>query len=246
MGVGTQESILHYEGLFTTDRGDKGLTTDISRSVQCRICEATVPRVCMRTHVGQHLLRKECVQGQEEISLATACGFCGDRVTCSTQVVMRNKRTHALVTLMISDCPSQPAKLRWNTLANRSASSPCTNHPVRCPLCTKTVWSYCMAQHYAQSDAAASSAPGDVASSSSSLPPQPKPPAPPLPSESEATTSGAERSRPLKSVGKRTRRGGTKPNGSFIRSAPAETPPRRPQRGSFSRTSKQKSIHFFF
>ena len=140
---------------------------------------------------------------------------------------MRNKRTHALVTLMISDCPSQPAKLRWNTLAKRSASSPCTNHPVRCPLCTKTVWSYCMAQHYAdvhdnarhpdlmhiaeaeqeavlnwmphkakkknqgnapaqaddaQSDAAASSAPGDVASSSSSLPPlplpQPKPPAP--------------------------------------------------------------------
>ena len=28
---------------------------------------------------------------------------------------MRNKRTHALVTLMISDCPSRPAKLRWNT-----------------------------------------------------------------------------------------------------------------------------------
>ena len=57
----------------------------------------------------------------------------------------------------------------------------------------------------AQSDAAASSAPGDVASSSSSLPPLPqsKPPARPLPSESEATTSGAERSCPLKSVGKR-------------------------------------------
>ena len=65
------------------------------------------PRVCMRTHVGQHLLRKECVKGQEEISLATACGFCGDRVTCSTQVVMRSKQTHALVTLMICDCPSQ-------------------------------------------------------------------------------------------------------------------------------------------
>ena len=211
--------------------------------------------VCMRTHVGRHLLRKECVKGQEEISLATACGFCGDRVTCSTQVVMRNKRTHALVTLMICDCPNQPAKLRWNTLAKRSASSPCTNHPVRCPLCTKTIWSYCMAQHDAdvhdiaqhpdlmhiteaeqeavlnwvphkakknnqgnasaqahdaQSDAAASSAPGDVASSSSSLPPLPlpqsKPPAPPLPSESEATTSGAERSRPLKSVGKHNKK----------------------------------------
>ena len=168
---------------------------------------------------------------------------------------MRNKRTHALVTLMISDCPSQPAKLRWNTLAKKSASSPCTNHPVRCPLCTKTVWSYCMAQHYADVhdtarhpdlmhiaeaeqeavlnwvphkgkkknrgnapaeaddapfDAAALSAPGDVASSSSSLPPLPlpqsKPPAPPLPSESEATTSGAERSRPLKSVGKRNKK----------------------------------------
>ena len=130
-----------YEGLFVTDRGDKGLTTDISRSVQCKICEAIVPRVCIRTHVGQHLPRKECVKSQQEISLATACGFCGDRITCSTQVVMRNKRTHALVTVMISDCPSQPAKLRWNTLAKKSASSPCTNHPLRCPLCTKAVWS---------------------------------------------------------------------------------------------------------
>ena len=62
----------------------------------------------------------------------------------------------------------------------------------------------------ALSDAAASSALGDVASSSSSLPPLPlpqsKPPARPLPSESEATTSGAERSRPLKSVGKRNKK----------------------------------------
>ena len=134
-----------YEGLFVTNRGDKGLTTDISRSVQSKICEATMPHVCMRTHVGQHLLRKECVKGQEEISLATACGFCGNCVTCSNQHLMRNKRTHALVTLMLCDCPSQPAKLRWNTLAKKSASSPCTNHPVRCPLCTKTVWSYSMA-----------------------------------------------------------------------------------------------------
>ena len=255
-----------------------------------------MPRVCMRTHVGQHLLRKECVKGPEEISLATACGFCGDRVTCSTQVVMRNKRTHALVTLMISDYPNQPAKQRWNGLAKRSASNPCTNHPLRCPLCTKTVWPHCMAQHYADvhdtarhpdlmhiaeaeqeavlnwlphkakkkspgnapaqaddawSDAAASSAPGDVASSSSSLPPLPlpqsKPPAPPLPSESEATTSGLSDLVRLKASGSATRRGGTKPNGSFSRSAPAETPPPPPpQRGSFSRTSKQKSIHFFF
>ena len=82
-----------YEGLFV----DKGLTTNISRSVEWKICEAIVPHVCMRTHVGQHLLRKECVKGPEEISLATACGFCGDRVTCSNQVLMHNKRTHALV-----------------------------------------------------------------------------------------------------------------------------------------------------
>ena len=64
-----------YEGLFVTDRGDKGLTIDISRLVQCKICEATVPRVCMRTHVGQHFLRKECVKGQEEISWPPLAGF---------------------------------------------------------------------------------------------------------------------------------------------------------------------------
>ena len=57
-----------YEGLFMTDRGDKGLTTDLSRSLQCKICEATVPRICMRTHVGQHLLRKEYVKGQGPLS----------------------------------------------------------------------------------------------------------------------------------------------------------------------------------
>ena len=58
------------------------------------------------------------------------------------------KRTHALDTLMISNSPSQPSKLRWNTLGKKSVSNPCMNHLVRCPLCTKTVWSYCMAQHY--------------------------------------------------------------------------------------------------
>ena len=62
---------------------------------------------------------------------------------------MRNKQAHALVALMIFDCPSQPAKLRWNMLAKKSASSPCMNHPVLCPLCTQTVWSCYMAQHYA-------------------------------------------------------------------------------------------------
>ena len=128
---------------------------------------------------------------------------------------------------MISDCPSQPAKLRWNTLAKRSASSPCTNHPVRCPLCTKTVWSYCMAQHYAdvhdtarhpdlmhiaeaEQEAVLNWVPHKANKKKKGLPPLPlpqsKPPARPLPSESEATTSGAERSRPLKSVGKRNKK----------------------------------------
>ena len=97
-----------YEGLFMTDRGDKGLTTDLSRSLQCKICEATVPRICMHTPLG---------------------------------------------------------------LSNLGL---------------------------------------------------------------------------LRALGSATRRGGTKPNVSFIRSAPAETPPPPPQRGNFSRTSKRKSIHFFF
>ena len=165
---------------------------------------------------------------------------------------------------------------------------------MRCPLCTKTVWSYCMAQHYADvhdtarhpdlmhiaeaeqeavlnwvphkankkkkgnspaeaddapSDAAASSAPGDVASLSSSLPPLPLPESKP-----PARSQVSRRQRPLglsdlvllRALGSATRRGGTKPNVSFIRSAPAETPPPPPQRGNFSRTSKRKSIHFFF
>ena len=230
------------------------------------------------------------VNGQEEVSLATACGFCGDRVTCSTQVLMRNKRTHALVTLMLSDCPSQPAKLRWKTLAKKSASSPCTNHPVRCPLCTKAIWSYCMAQHYADEHATArhpylmqvadaeqeavlnwvphkakKKKPGNHLPGMMQRPPlllatlrhrrQACLPCLPLSlSLLRPPCQVSPRQRPLglsdlvllKASGSATRRGGMKPNGSFNRSAPAETPPPPPQRGSFSRTSKQKSIHFSF
>ena len=44
---------------------------------------------------------------------------------------MHNKRMHALVTLMLSDCPSQPAKLRWNTIAKKNCKQ-----PVHEPSCT--------------------------------------------------------------------------------------------------------------
>ena len=99
-------------------------------------------------------------------------------------------------------------------------------------------------------DATASFVLGDVASSSSSLPSLPLPQSKPLPARSQVSP----RQRPLglsdvvrsKASESATRRGGTKPNGSFSRSAPAESPPPPPQRGSFARTFKQKSIHFFF
>ena len=176
-----------------------------------------VTRACVHTWVS--ISYKKSVSRVRWRVLWPPLVLCGDRVTCSTQVLMCNKRTHALVTLILSYCPSQPPKLHWNTLAKKSASSPCTNHPVRCPLCTKTVWSYCSAQHYADVhdtarhphlmqiadaeqeavlnwvphkakkkkkqgnararadgapfEATASSAPDDVASSSSCLPPKP-------------------------------------------------------------------------
>ena len=116
-----------YEDLFVTQCGDKRLTKDISRPTQCNICEATCVRMRMRTHVGQHFLRKGCVNRHEEASLATACGFCGNRVTGGTHIVMHNKGTHALITLMLFDCLSQPVKLRLNTFAKTYASSPHTN-----------------------------------------------------------------------------------------------------------------------
>ena len=102
----------------------------------------------------------------------------------------------------------------------------------------------------AQSNAAPLSALGDVASSSSSclcpsqsLLPPPPPNCQVSPRQRPLVLSDPV---PVKALGNATRRGGTKPNESFSRSAPAETPPPPPQRGSFSRTSKQKSIHFFF
>ena len=44
----------------------------------CAVCNHVVPLHSMRTHVGRHILRDECV--------ADACGFCGSK-ECTTQLL---------------------------------------------------------------------------------------------------------------------------------------------------------------
>ena len=68
----------------------------------CAVCNHLVPLLSMRTHVGRHILRDECV--------ADACGFCGSK-ECTTEL-LRNGQAK-LVSVMLTICPLEPTNVRW-------------------------------------------------------------------------------------------------------------------------------------
>ena len=82
----------------------------------CAVCNHVVPLHSMRTHVGRHILRDECV--------ADACGFCGSK-ECTTEL-LRNGQGK-LVSVILTNCPLEPTNVRWGVMAKASARNPCTN-----------------------------------------------------------------------------------------------------------------------
>ena len=76
------------------------------------------------------------------------CGFClNEGGLCIIKLITTSKGT--TIDMKNSQCPCI-RKLTIKTAARFSKESPCTNHPLNCPLCPKTspaVWKYNLRSH---------------------------------------------------------------------------------------------------
>ncbi|KAI5821656.1 hypothetical protein K523DRAFT_257947 [Schizophyllum commune Tattone D] len=128
--------------------------------VSCRVCASSIAASDIQNHVGRHILRAKCVSIislvsrsllWEQVTLAYPCGFCGgpsspngENGSCSVGIVMHGKTPKAS-----SSCPCAYA-FKIDAASHVSKSKPCTNVPLRCPLCPDVHWKYNMEQHLAE------------------------------------------------------------------------------------------------
>ena len=139
----------------------------------CSLCHRLVPiKRCMRTHIAKHILAKRLGKEDPLLSdgtivgvLATTstssyllnelyqmvgyalCGFCGRSGAPECRLTMT---TTAKSTRFSSGCPFYD-KFSLKSAETPTASSPCTNRPMRCghPECSQRdpIWSYNMRDH---------------------------------------------------------------------------------------------------
>ncbi|KAF4615995.1 hypothetical protein D9613_011212 [Agrocybe pediades] len=127
--------------------GDAAREMDLD---SCRICrfsglsKLTAPALV--THMSAHILHDERMKGED-----SPCGFCLNTGNlCRIVLNVTSKRT--LIDVKASTCPNL-RRLTIKIAAQFSKeNSPCTNHPLICPLCppkSPAVWKYNMRHHLA-------------------------------------------------------------------------------------------------
>ena len=60
-----------------------------------QLTKCSMQRSDLCTRVATHLLLVDCVAGKEDLSPATACGFCGQRCSCEVQVTRPRRSVRA-------------------------------------------------------------------------------------------------------------------------------------------------------
>ena len=130
-----------YPNLPFLDQNDETCSVKVGSAAPtsglCEVCQKSVPLHSMRTHIGRHVLLRECARD--------VCGYCGGH-DCTTQL-LRNTQGR-LVSVIVTNCPLEPTNVRYGAMARGSARNPCTNRPMQCVLCRDTVWLYGMAHHF--------------------------------------------------------------------------------------------------
>ncbi|KIK73647.1 hypothetical protein PAXRUDRAFT_585015 [Paxillus rubicundulus Ve08.2h10] len=114
------------------------------------VCEKTVKKKALRSHMGGHILRAQMGVLEDNVKVAVSevdpCGFCGQ----SGHRVRLVKEGRKWTFQPSSTCPfTVPFSL--GAAANSTKASPSTNAPIRCTLCPSSsgdrgvVWKYNMA-----------------------------------------------------------------------------------------------------
>ncbi|KDR81053.1 hypothetical protein GALMADRAFT_91766 [Galerina marginata CBS 339.88] len=131
---------------------EKNVDGDINDEVDldtCRACRnrkvvlSSLSGPALVAHMGAHILH--------DVRLKDAvgpCGFCLNEGTlCTIKLITNSKGSR--IDMKDSRCPSL-RKITIKSAAKYSKESPCTNHPLACPLCPKSspaVWKYNLSSH---------------------------------------------------------------------------------------------------
>ena len=98
------------------------------------------------THMGMHILHNPAVRGTHD-----PCGFCLKPSNICSIKVTKGKGRKGGQTVSVGESRCQNAsKLLITTASRYKDNSPCTNHPLKCPLCqhnTPFVWKYNLKSH---------------------------------------------------------------------------------------------------
>ena len=114
----------------------------------------------MRQHMGAHILCEETWEKYATKSVTKPdfpCGLCGVRPSIGQIMIDPREALGCpcgVVGTKANPKPKHQCKLVGDvkyTLGSAGKSSlatPCTNRPIKCTVCSMTVWSYSMAQHF--------------------------------------------------------------------------------------------------
>ena len=109
-----------------------------SNKVKCNFCNKMFARSRMVQHIGQHIVRKDSKIEENH----NTCGYCGKSGNCSISIVTNNK----------TDSPYSKCtnfyKFSIVAASHSSKTSPCTNRPVKCNICSEINWTFNMTIHY--------------------------------------------------------------------------------------------------
>ena len=126
--------------------------------VQCEVCSKWIKPDRMRQHMGAHIL---CEDSWEKYSGVTKpafpCGLCGVRPSIGQLMIDPSQALGCPCGVIGSKAhpkPQHQCKLLGDvsyslgSAAKCSLAAPCTNRPIKCTVCSMTVWSYSMAHHF--------------------------------------------------------------------------------------------------
>ena len=132
-------------------------TRDVLMACRVAGCGKSIKLSGMRLHVAGHVLQRQCGSANGLVpSGSEACGFCGivcasrDSAECKAEL---NRGSTSTTLKVVSSCPSAHVGMSYGSASKGSATSPCTNRPVPCSICstsgaTRThVWSYHYLDH---------------------------------------------------------------------------------------------------
>ena len=108
--------------------------------IECFMCDKRLRLKNMRKHVGQHILF--AFRGMsDKLPLKPGmhvgvipCGWCGREGQCQVQLVGKEKSYS-----VISSCPYHYSKMSYTRALQPNMSSPCTNVPIHCPICSHSL-----------------------------------------------------------------------------------------------------------